>query len=64
MRWAFNELWFDCLQDQEVLISSKCPGQLYDLPISTNPTGNWWSLSGAEYKANYSIPYSAKVKNA
>jgi hypothetical protein len=39
------------------LIPSKCPGQLWDLPRSTNPVGNLWSLSGGEYKADHSLPY-------
>jgi len=64
MRWAINEMWFDCLQDQEVLISPKCPDQLWDLPRATNPMGNRGSVSGAENKASHSLQHSAKDKNA
>ena len=64
MSWAINELWFDSLRDQEVLISPKCPGQLWDRTRSTNPMGTWGSLSGAENKASHSLPHSAMVKNA
>jgi hypothetical protein len=61
MSFVINELWFYFQQDQEVLISPICLGQLWDLPRSTNPMGNWESLSGAEYNASHSLPSSAKL---